>query len=113
MLAMKLIDKKSLTRKEREFLRDEIQIIRSIFHPNVVEMHDAFETADQMYIMMECVQGGELFEHIKDYEISEREALLITHQILEALSYLHMCGIVHRDLKPENIMIELDDSGET
>jgi serine/threonine protein kinase len=43
-LAMKLIDKKSLSRKEREFLRDEIQIIRSICHPNVVEMRDAFET---------------------------------------------------------------------
>ena len=62
---------------------------------------------------MECVQGGELFEHIKNTEISEREACLITHQTLEALQYLHMCGIVHRDLKPENIMVELDqDSGE-
>ena len=44
MLAMKYIEKQSLTRKEREFLRDEIQIIRSITHPNVVEMRDAFET---------------------------------------------------------------------
>lgn len=108
---MKLIDKKNLTRKEREFLRDEIQIIKSISHPNVVEMHDAFETHQHMYIMMECVQGGELFEHIKEAEISEREACLVAHQILEALQYLHMCGIVHRDLKPENIMIELDDEG--
>lgn len=79
VLAMKLIDKQHLTRKEREFLRDEIQIIRSISHPNVVEMHDAFETFTNMYIMMEVVQGGELFEHIKDYEISEREACLITN----------------------------------
>jgi serine/threonine protein kinase len=71
-------------------------------------MRDAFETFPTMYIMMECVQGGELFEHIKNTEISEREACLITHQTLEALQYLHMCGIVHRDLKPENIMIELD-----
>ena len=63
--------------------------------------------------MMECVQGGELFEHIKETEITEREACLVAHQILEALQYLHMCGIVHRDLKPENIMIELDDEGET
>jgi hypothetical protein len=42
-------------------------------------MHDAFETFTNMYIMMEVVQGGELFEHIKDYEISEREACLITN----------------------------------
>jgi serine/threonine protein kinase len=78
-LAMKQIEKKSLTRKEREFLRDEIQIIRSIAHPNVVAMHDAHESSEFMYIMMECVKGGELFEHIKDFDITEREALLITH----------------------------------
>jgi serine/threonine protein kinase len=61
-----------------------------------------------MFIMMECVKGGELFEHIKEAEISEREACLIANQILEALQYLHLCGIIHRDLKPENIMVELD-----
>jgi serine/threonine protein kinase len=76
----------------------------------VVEMRDAFETFNNMYIMMECVQGGELFEHIKDTEINEREACLITNQVLESLQYLHMCGIVHRDLKPENIMVELDQA---
>jgi serine/threonine protein kinase len=70
MVAMKLIDKQQLTRQERDFLRDEIQIIRSICHPNVVEMRDAFETHQHMYIMMEVIQGGELFEHIKDCEIS-------------------------------------------
>ena len=79
-------------------------------HPNVVEMREAFETFGTMYIMMECVQGGELFEHIKETEISEREACLITNQILESLQYLHMCGIVHRDLKPENIMVEIDQA---
>ena len=58
--------------------------------------------------MMECMQGGELFDHIKDYEITEREAAMITYQILEALQYLHLAGIVHRDLKPENILVERD-----
>jgi serine/threonine protein kinase len=66
-----------------------------------------------MFIMMEVIKGGELFEHIKECEIAEREACLITHQVLEALQYLHLCGIVHRDLKPENIMIEIDDTGAT
>lgn len=78
-LAMKILDKKQLTPKEREFLRDEIQIIHTIVHPHVVNMKENFEDCDKMYIMMEIVQGGELFEHIKDYEISEREACLITH----------------------------------
>jgi serine/threonine protein kinase len=48
-------------------------------------MRDAFETHERMYILMECVQGGELFEHIKECEIPEREACLITSQILEGL----------------------------
>lgn len=82
---MKVIEKKTLSSKEREFLREEIQIIRSICHPNVVEMRDAFETKQYMYIMMECIQGGELFDHIKDYEITEKEACLIVSQILDAL----------------------------
>ena len=69
-------------------------------------MKNVYETKKFMYILMECVQGGELFEHIKNYEIEEKEALVITFQILEALQYLHMCGIIHRDLKPENVLIE-------
>ena len=64
--AMKLIDKKHLTFREREFLRDEISIFKSICHPNVVEMQDSYETKDHMYIMMERVEGGELFDHIKE-----------------------------------------------
>jgi calcium/calmodulin-dependent protein kinase I len=56
--------------KEREFLREEIQIIRNIRHPNVVVMKEVYETLGNMYIMMECMMGGELFDHIKDYEIT-------------------------------------------
>jgi len=44
--------------------------VMSISHPNIVEMKDCYETLQHMYIMMECIQGGELFDHIKDYEIS-------------------------------------------
>lgn len=55
LVAMKLIDKTSLTMKEKDFLREEIQIIRQIQHPNVVVMKDVYETAKDMYILMECV----------------------------------------------------------
>jgi serine/threonine protein kinase len=58
-----------LTAREREFLREEIQIIGSLNHPNVVVMKDHFETLQHMFIMMECMEGGELFDHIKEYEI--------------------------------------------
>ena len=79
MVALKAIDKTSLTMKEKDFLREEIQIIRQIQHPNVVVMKDVYETAKDMYILMECVQGGELFDYIKQYEIQEEVAALIVY----------------------------------
>ena len=65
--------------REKEFLREEIQIIRQICHPNVVEMKDVYETRKYMYILMECVEGGELFDHIKQSDIHEKEACNITY----------------------------------
>ena len=73
-------------------------------------MVDVIENKKFMYILMECVYGGELFDHIKvNQKISEKEAARIIYQVLECLQYLHLSGIVHRDLKPENILIEVDD----
>ena len=71
-------------------------------------MKEIFETKEHMYIIMECIQGGELFDHIKNKEMPEKEAAFVAYQILEALQYLHISGIVHRDLKPENLLIEKD-----
>ena len=59
-----------------------------------------------MLIIMEQVTGGELYEHIKTYELEEREIATIMHQLLEAIQYLHACGITHRDLRPENILVQ-------
>ena len=81
--AMKLIDKQHLTPKEREFLRDEIQIFKSICHPNVVEMYDVFETKENMYILMERVEGGELFDHIKETEITGNNYIYFSYLCLE------------------------------
>ena len=109
---MKHIHKPSLTDREREFLREEIQIIKLISHPNIVCMRETYETEKYMYIIMEQVKGGELFEHIKNYELEEREISLIMFQLVEAIQYLQVCGVVHRDLKPENILIEKDPRTE-
>jgi len=56
---------------------EEIQIIGSLNHPNVVVMKDHFETLQHMFIMMECMEGGELFDHIKEYEISGKLTLKV------------------------------------
>lgn len=60
-----------MTEREKDFLREEIQIIKLISHPNIVQMKETYETEKNMYIIMEQVSGGELFDHIKTYELEE------------------------------------------
>ena len=69
-------------------------------------MKETYETERNMYIIMEQVSGGELFDHIKTYGLEEQEVSLSMYQICQAIQYLQICGVVHRDLKPENILIE-------
>ena len=71
-------------------------------------MRETYETDKNMYIIMEQVNGGELFEHIRSYELEEKEVALIMYQLVEAIQYMHFAGIIHRDLKPENILVEKD-----
>ena len=71
-------------------------------------MKEVYETEQFIHIVMEQVNGGELFEHIKTYELEEREIALIMYQLIEVIQYMQICGIVHRDLKPENILIDAE-----
>jgi len=104
--AIKMIEKKSLNDSEREMLRSEIAIMKLLNHPNVVEMKEVFEDKSYVYVVMELVEGGELFERIRKKRVfSEYMAYHITKQLLETVKYLHDVGIVHRDIKPENILL--------
>ena len=76
---MKVIDKSGLNVREKEFLREEIQIIKLVAHPNIIKMRESFENEKFMYIVMDQAQNGELFEHIKMYEMEEREIALIMY----------------------------------
>ena len=98
--AMKIVNKKETTST------NEIEALRKISHPNIINIFEIFEDTHQYYIMSEYCEGGELFDAIsnKGY-YNEIEAAKIMKQILEAVNYLHDNGVVHRDLKPENIML--------
>ena len=76
-MAVKQINKSTLTDREKEFLREEIQIVRLISHPNIVQMKESYETDKYLFIVMEQVNGGELFEHIRTYDLDEKEVALI------------------------------------
>ena len=97
--AMKVILKKT------ENSRNEIEIMRKISHPNIVNIFDIYEDSKKYYIVMEICEGGELFEAISEQgAFTEVDCALIMKQVLAAVNYLHSKNIMHRDIKPENIM---------
>lgn len=106
--AVKIIRKDLLTSAhQRATLDNEIKILKSLDHPNIVRVNEFFEEVKRLYIVMEYCKGGELFgEIVKKGYLTEGQAVIIMKQIFLTLEYLHSQGIIHRDLKPENIMLE-------
>ena len=76
-------------------------------HPSIIKLLDLFESSEHYYIVLEYMQGKDLFDYIakRDYRLAEERAKQIIHHIMLGVKYLHSFGIVHRDLKLENIMM--------
>nr|XP_018916993.1 PREDICTED: calcium/calmodulin-dependent protein kinase type 1-like isoform X4 [Bemisia tabaci] len=104
MYAVKIIDKKALKGKE-DSLENEIKVLRRLTHPNIVQLLETFEDKHKVYLIMELVTGGELFDRIVEKgSYTEKDASDLIRQVLEAVDYMHEQGVVHRDLKPENLL---------
>lgn len=89
-----------------EQLRKEIEILQHLHHPNIVQFEDVIETAEKLFVVMELIQGGELFEYLLDRgPLPEDVALHIFRQVMGAITYMHDRGVVHRDLKAENLLV--------
>jgi calcium/calmodulin-dependent protein kinase I len=81
-------------------------------HPNVVRLFEIFDSKYIMYLVMELMTGGELFDRIVDKEFyTEVEAQQTIRPIIDALNYCHEMNIIHRDLKPENLLYESKEEG--
>nr|XP_033786411.1 serine/threonine-protein kinase DCLK3 isoform X1 [Geotrypetes seraphini] len=104
--AMKIIDKSKLKGKE-DMVENEISIIRCLSHPNIVQLLDDYETEAEIYLILEYVRGGDLFDAITEsVKFTEHNAALMVADLCEALVYIHHKNIVHRDLKPENLLVQ-------
>ncbi|XP_074055200.1 serine/threonine-protein kinase DCLK3 [Macrotis lagotis] len=104
--AMKIINKSKLKGKE-DIVDSEIFIIRSLSHPNIVKLHEVYETTTEIYLILEYVRGGDLFDAIiENVKFSEHEAACMITDLCEALVHMHDQRIVHRDLKPENLLVQ-------
>lgn len=76
-------------------------------HENIVKLYEVFETESSIYLVLELLEGGELFQRIpfmKNYDNTDIKTLM--KNLLSALSHLHERGIMHRDIKPDNILLE-------
>jgi len=102
-VAVKIIRTKFIKNK---LLMREIEIMKKVGdHPNILKLYDVYETKKHLYLVLELVTGGELFDKIVARgEYSEKDASGIVQQIISAVGHLHTNGIAHRDLKPQNLL---------
>jgi len=111
--AIKCISKKLIDKKELSLLEREIDIMKKLQHPNIIQLMEVIDTSDTLYLVLEFASGGELFDAIVNKgSYSEADAAKIIRQILEAIQYVHKNGIAHRDLKPENLLLLQSENGD-
>jgi len=102
---VKVIKKQKLSKEELDIVHDEVEIMQKINHQHCVKLYEMFETPKRLYMVMELLTGGELFDRIvAKQSFSEKEAAEVIKHVTGAIAHIHKIGIVHRDLKPENLL---------
>ncbi|XP_066467725.1 serine/threonine-protein kinase 36 isoform X2 [Tiliqua scincoides] len=105
VVALKFIPKVGRSQKELKNLQREIEIMRGLHHPNIVQMLDSFETDKEVVVVTDYAEG-ELFQILEDDgNLPEEQVQDIASQLISALYYLHSHRILHRDMKPQNILL--------
>ncbi|NXE50766.1 DCLK2 kinase, partial [Casuarius casuarius] len=103
--ALKIIDKAKCCGKEH-LIENEVSILRRVKHPNIIMLIEEMDTPTELYLVMELVKGGDLFDAItSSTKYTERDGSAMVYNLASALKYLHSLNIVHRDIKPENLLV--------
>ncbi|XP_065589700.1 serine/threonine-protein kinase ULK3 isoform X2 [Cyrtonyx montezumae] len=111
VVAVKCVSKRSLNRASVENLLTEIEILKTIRHPNIVELKDFQWDSDHIYLIMEFCAGGDLSRFIRMRRIlPEKVARIFLQQLACALKFLHDHNISHLDLKPQNILLSTPEN---
>jgi len=103
--AAKIITKKGMKAKDLQLLGQEVDILKKLAHPNINRLIETFDTKNHLYIVLELLEGENLFENIvKQKKYTEADAAQVIKQVARACEYMHPRGVIHRDLKPENLV---------
>ena len=111
--AVKIVDRKTVSKSSESSFRQEVKIMQMLDHPNIIKCYDFFEEEKYFYLVEEFVDGGELYDRIAAKHVyNEREARDLINILLSTIAYCHNKDIVHRDLKLENLLLahEGDDA---
>ncbi|KAJ8683566.1 hypothetical protein QAD02_019358 [Eretmocerus hayati] len=105
-VAVKKMDLRKQQR--RELLFNEVVIMRDYHHPNIVEMYDSFLVNDELWVVMEYLEGGALTDIVTHSRMDESQIATVCLQCLKPLQYLHSQGVIHRDIKSDSILLTAD-----
>ncbi|KAM9318361.1 serine/threonine-protein kinase DCLK1b isoform 1-T1 [Pholidichthys leucotaenia] len=109
--ALKIICKNKCRGKEH-VIQSEVAILRRVKHPNIVLLIEEMDAPSELYLVMELVKGGDLFDAItSSNKYTERDASCMLFNLASAIKYLHGLNIVHRDIKPENLLVYEHNDG--
>ncbi|KAG6656320.1 hypothetical protein CIPAW_04G014400 [Carya illinoinensis] len=107
-VAVKILNRRKIKNMEmEEKVRREIKILRLFMHPHIIRLYEVVDTPADIYVVMEYVKSGELFDYIVEKgRLQEEEARNFFQQIISGVEYCHRNMVVHRDLKPENLLLD-------